>query len=106
MRINLKAGSTVFKTWLSVADLIKQYREEARAKYHAEISQELEIKRGEGLYPFEGKWRTFEEITKLQKLMRQKDRTIFVDLIILFIIIIFSSVLGSILLFSTLLYKQ
>ena len=96
--------STVFKAWLSIADLIKQYREEARAKYHADICQELDIKREEGLYPFEGKWRTLEEITKLQKLMRQKDRTIFVDLIILFIIISFSSVLGSVLLFLLFLY--
>ena len=96
----------MFKTWLSVADLIKQYREEARAKYHAEVSQELEIKQGEGQYPFEGKWRTLKEIAELQKLMRQKDRAIFVDLIILFIIMILSSTLGSVLLFSTLLYKK
>ena len=104
-RINLKVRSAVFKTWLSVADLIKQYREEARAKYHAEVSQELETKRGEGLYPFEGKWRTIEEITKLQKLMKHKDITIFVDLIILFLIIIFSSFMGLVFLF-TFLYKQ
>ena len=104
-RSNLKARPTVFKTWLSIAGLIKQYREDARAKYHAEISQELETKRGEGLYPFEGKWRTIEEITKLQKLMKHKDRTIFVDLIIIFLIIIFSSFMGLVFLF-TFLYKQ
>ncbi|MCC7202177.1 MAG: hypothetical protein IT393_05850 [Nitrospirae bacterium] len=96
----------MLKTWrLSAFEPIEQYREEVRAKYHADISQELEMKRVEGLYPFEGKWRTLEEITELQKLMRQKDRTIFVDLIILFIIIIcFLFVMNNLLL--SLLYKQ
>lgn len=104
-RSNLKARSTMFKTWLSAGDFMRQYRGEMRAKYHAEISQELDAKKGEGLYPFEGKWRTLEEITELQKLMRKKDRTIFVDLIVLFIILIFSSFLGSVFII-TYLYKQ
>lgn len=90
----------MIKILLAKAELIKQYREEARAICHDEISKEIEIKRGEGLYPFEGKWRTLEEITNLQKLMRKKDRTIFIDLIILFIIIMCAYVFGSVFLFS------
>lgn len=96
----------MLKRWrLPAFELIERYREEVRAKYQTDIAQELEIRRVEGLYPFEGKWRTLEEITELQKLMRQKDRTIFVDLIFLIIITIFFLLLMAVLL-SALIYNK
>lgn len=51
------------------------------------ISDQLEAKLSEGLYPYEGEWRSLEEINRLQSLMVKKDRIIFLDLAFLFLFI-------------------
>jgi hypothetical protein len=75
------------KTDLTFSQQLEQYRREFGSKFHDDISQKLETMRSQGKFPFEGKWRSQEEISDLQKLMLKKDRTIFRDLIILFFII-------------------
>lgn len=76
------------------------FREAVRERYQEELAREMEHLRPEGKFPYEGKWRSLEEIRALQLLMRKKDRTIVLDLVALYLVLLFIILLLSVFLFS------
>lgn len=61
------------------------FRQNLRHKNDSQFSEVQERNRREGRYPFEGQWRTLQEITAMQEELKRKDREIFLELNILFI---------------------
>jgi hypothetical protein len=76
------------------------YREEVRERHRTELALERDRMRSEGKHPYEGHWRTLNEIKGLQTLMRRKDRTIFRDLIVLTVIFVLLIILLTAYMFS------
>jgi len=61
------------------------YRQQIREKYYPRYLQEVERKKKEGKFPFEGKWGTVGEILKLQRELKKKDRIIFCEILFLYL---------------------
>ena len=49
------------------------------------LSNELDEKKKEDKFPFEGKWCTVDEITILQKELKRNDRIVFTELLSLYL---------------------
>ena len=60
------------------------YRQQIREKYYPRYLQEVERKKKEGKFPFEGKWGTVGEILKLQRELKKKDKVVFIELLSLY----------------------
>lgn len=79
---------------------MESYRESIRDKIRHEIDQLMREKKRKGNYPYEGLWRSQEEIVVLHDVMRRKDRSLFVELIVLFVLIAGFDMLFALILFS------
>jgi len=84
----------------SFRDIVESYRESARDKIRHEIHQFMREKERKGNYLYEGLWRSQEEIVMLQDVMRRKDRNLFIELIVLFLLISGFDMLFGLILFS------
>ncbi|MCF6158406.1 MAG: hypothetical protein E3K32_07505 [wastewater metagenome] len=65
---------------------IRELREKIRGKVREEHLKECEEYRNLGKYYWEGLWVTPQNIKKIQKVMKKRDRIIFLEILILFII--------------------
>lgn len=66
--------------------VVEAYRKQIRGKYYQKYSEEFERKKKEGNFPFEGKWVAVNEISKLQKRLKKKDRIIFYEILFLYLL--------------------
>jgi hypothetical protein len=84
----------------SFKNIVESYSESARDKIGHEINQFMREKERKGNYPYDGIWRSQKEIVMLQDVMRRKDRSLFVELIVLFVLIAGFDMLFALILFS------
>lgn len=61
------------------------YRRVIRERYLAFYARQSEEMRREGKYPYQGGWRTLEEIRHLQKEMWRQDRALLFDLVVVYL---------------------
>ncbi len=60
------------------------FRAAARRRFRAELERVREEKQKAGRFPYEGAWRSLDEIAALREEMRRQDRRIFFELLVLF----------------------
>lgn len=72
---------------LKVMELAK----EIKKKVKAEFAKKQEDSKSQGIYPWEGMWLSPQDIRKVQEKMKERDKIVFVEIIILFIIFGFFS---------------
>jgi hypothetical protein len=84
----------------SFKNIVESYRESVRDKLSNEINQFMREKGREEDYPYEGIWRSQEEIVMLQDVMRRQDRSLFIELIVLFVLIAGFDMFIALILFS------
>ena len=65
---------------------IESYRQKIREKLESVCARELASYAETGSYPFEGRWRSREQIIALQKILRRKDRRILLELVVVFLL--------------------
>lgn len=70
-------------------DEIEIYRRYARRRILQVLALERKKMKEEGRYPFEFGWYTIEEINKLQQDRKRRDRALFLDLLVLFVVMAF-----------------
>jgi uncharacterized protein YgiM (DUF1202 family) len=76
----------------SIYQSVRELTENIRKEVRDEISREYETARRQGKYPWEGMWLTSGDIRKVQAKLRKRDRTVFIEIIVLFALLtLFSS---------------
>lgn len=65
---------------------IRSVREGIREKVREDLLRQCKEFQNQGKYPWEGMWLIPQEIVKLQKKLKRRDRVVFVEVIILFFI--------------------
>jgi len=60
------------------------FRAAARRRFRAELERVREEKQKTGRFPYEGAWRSLDEIAALREEMRRQDRRIFFEILVLF----------------------
>ncbi|OHB71712.1 MAG: hypothetical protein A2W23_06870 [Planctomycetes bacterium RBG_16_43_13] len=72
----------IFRNLKKAVDL---YAKKVRKGHFIKLCCTVEQKKREGKYPYEGKWLTTDEITRLQVELKKKDRVIFCEILSLYI---------------------
>jgi uncharacterized protein YgiM (DUF1202 family) len=76
----------------SIYTSVRQLTERIRKEVKDEVSLEYEEAQRQGKYPWEGMWLTSADIRKVQAKLRKRDRTVFIEIIVLFALLtLFSS---------------
>lgn len=65
---------------------IESYRQKIREKLESVYDREAANHAETGRYPFEGRWRSREQIVALQQILRKKDRRILLELMVVFLL--------------------
>ena len=65
---------------------IESYRQKIREKLESVYDWEAANHAEAGRYPFEGRWRSREQIVALQQILRKKDRRILLELMVVFLL--------------------
>lgn len=65
---------------------IESYRQKIREKLESVCSRESAGYAETGSYPFEGRWRSRQQIVALQRILRRRDRRILVELLVVFLL--------------------
>jgi hypothetical protein len=76
----------MFKDCKRREKLERIYREEVRNRLIKDITKKNEEMIKNGLFPFEGRWFTIDEIKRYRRKLKKKDRGIFYELIFLFLL--------------------
>lgn len=75
---------TMRKKEQSIYHSVRNLTENIKKEVQDEISREYETARRQGKYPWEGMWLTSGDIRKVQAKLRKRDRTVFIEIIVLF----------------------
>lgn len=65
---------------------IESYRQKIREKIESIYARDTATHAETGTYPFEGRWRSLEQIAALQRILRKKDRLILLELGVVFLL--------------------
>ncbi|MFV1951240.1 MAG: hypothetical protein ACC630_04685 [Nitrospinota bacterium] len=76
----------MFRDCKRVEELERIYRKETRDRLAKDITSKNEDMIKNGLFPFEGRWLTIDDIKRYKKKLKKKDRGIFYELIFLFLL--------------------
>jgi uncharacterized protein YgiM (DUF1202 family) len=83
------AARTMRKKEQSIYHSVRKLTENIRKDAQDEISREYETAQRQGKYPWEGMWLTSGDIRKVQAILRKRDRTVFMEVMILFVFLTF-----------------
>jgi hypothetical protein len=77
-----------------IYDEINLLRMEIRKKTEEELQKKSDEAQKEGRYPWEGMWLTPDEIRKMQRMMKKRDRMGFIEVIcLLFMVLIMNGIM-------------
>jgi len=82
----MKKGNTVS---LRIRELKKDIKGKVSKEIHKRYTDALQ----DGKYPWEGAWLTIHEIRSAQKRLKQRDRIVFTELMVLFIVLVLFSIM-------------